>query len=164
MFRGTYSGSLIGAVTPCRSTLKLAKYNSSSSFSRLSRSASNSSCLFFLHSSKPWRCTSDRSLRVGLMMLSVVMPDRSVALEPAIAVRFRFRDVPSGVAKKCVAIETRHTNTSSCTRGAGGDTPQLAPRETDSRRDTQYNEPVLFEPDAPAPREGPRQRWPATIG
>ena len=65
---------------------------------------------------------------------------------------------------RCVAIKTRHTNTSSCNRGAGGDTPQLALRETDSKRDTQDNEPVLFEPDAPAPREGPRRRWPTMIG
>ena len=35
------------------------------------------------------------------------------------------------LARHIVAIKTRHTNTSLCTHGAGGDTPQLAPREAD---------------------------------
>ena len=96
-------------------------------------------------------------------MLSVVMTDKYVALEPVIVARFRFEIVPSGVAKKCVALKTRHTNTSSCTRGAGGDTPQLAPREADLQRDTQDSKPALLELDAPATREGTRQRKPATI-
>ena len=57
--------------------------------------------------------------------------------------------------RTCVAPETRHTNTSLCTRGARGHTPQLAPREADLQRDTQNSKPELLEPDAPAPREGP---------
>ena len=90
------------------------------------------------------------------MMLSVLMPAVSV-LELVIAVQFLNRIVPNGVAKKCVALETRHTNTSSCTRGAGGDTPQLAPREAGFQRDTQDSKSALLIPDAPAPREAPSE-------
>ena len=90
------------------------------------------------------------------MMLSVLMLAVSV-LELVIVVQFLDRIVPSGVAKKCVALETRHTNTSSCTRGAGGDTPQLTPREACFQRDTQDSKQALFRPDAPAPREAPSE-------
>ena len=44
----------------------------------------------------------------------------------------------------CVALETHHTNTSSCTHGAGGDTPQLAPREADLQRDMQDNSRLFW--------------------
>ena len=57
-----------------------------------------------------------------------------------------------------VAMKTRHTKTSSCTRGAGGDTSQLAPWEAVSQRDTQDRDSMRLKPDAPAPWEGPRRR------
>ena len=88
------------------------------------------------------------------MMLSVVMADISLALEPVIVDRFRLEIVPSGVAKKCVAMKSRHTNTSLCTRGAGGDTPQLTPRETDLQRDTKDSKPILFRTRHPSPSGG----------
>ena len=63
----------------------------------------------------------------------------------------------SAAPEQGVALETRHTNTSSCTRGAGGDTPQLAPRDACFQRDTQDSKPTLLRPDAPAPREAPSE-------
>ena len=58
-----------------------------------------------------------------------------------------------------VAQKTRHTNTSSCTRRAGGDAPQLALQEAGLQRDAQGSKPALLKPEDPVPREGPRLRF-----
>ena len=55
-------------------------------------------------------------------------------------------------------------NTFTCTRGAEGDTPQLAPWEACRKRDTQDNPAGTFDTRRPGYSGGTPSEYPATIG